>query len=152
MGFFSDLWEGTKTIAKGIGELITVLIDVLFEGAFWLVDKLFDAIEALFDFIDDMISAVISAVGDFFTGKGKDGEGGILPPTPEVIEVINKYDKIYGTDYVRKARAGKATIGYIQDGNGQIVGSSLVGSDKGFDQKIGEVHQRKRIYASKIKS
>lgn len=152
MGFFSDLWEGAKTLAKGFGEIIGALIEVLFEGAFWLIDKLFDAIEALFDFIDDMINAVISAVGKFFTADGKDGEGGILPPTPEVIEVINKYDKVYGTDYVRKAREGKATIGYVQDGNGEVVGASIVGSDKGFDQKIGEVHQRKRIFASKIKN
>lgn len=151
MGFFSELWEGAKTVGKGLLEIIGALVSVLFEGAFWLVGKIFDAIEALFDFIDDMIEAVIDAIGSFFTSDGKDGEAGVLPPTPEVIGIIEKYDKEYSTDYKRKAREGKATLGYIQDGNGKVVGASIVGSDKGFDSKIGETHKRKRIYATRIK-
>lgn len=151
MGFFSDLWEGAKNIVKGVGEILGVLLEVLFEGAFWLIGKVFDAIEAIFEFIGEMIDAVIDAIGNFFTSPDKDGEAGILPPTPDVVDVIKKYDKTYGTDYHRKAEQGKATLGYIEDGNKKVVGASIVGSDKGFDSKIGETHKRKRIYATKIK-
>lgn len=151
MSFFSDLWDGVKTAAGGVAKMLGAVLEVLFEGAFWLVDKIFDAIEALFGFIDETIDWVIESVGSFFTSKDKDGEGGILPPTPEVIEFIKKYDKEMGTSYHRKAQEGKASLGYVQDGNGKLSGVRVLGSKNGFASNISETHKLRRIFASKIK-
>lgn len=152
MGFFSDLWEGVKNVAGGIAKIVGTVLEVLFEGVFWLVDKIFDAIGALFDFIGETIDWIVEEVGSFFTSKDKDGEGGILPGVEEVEEIVKKYDKVYGTDYHRKVKEGKASIAYVEDGNGKIQGARIVGSDRGFDSKISEVHKRRRIFASKIKN
>lgn len=81
---------------------------------------------------------------------GGDSEGGLLPPTPEVVQVIEKYDKEYGTNYSRKAREGKATLGYVTNSAGELCGSKIIGSEKGFDSTIAAAHKRNRIYASKI--
>lgn len=152
MSFFSDLWDGVKSVAGGITKMLGAVLEVLFEGVFWLVDKIFDAIEALFDFIGETIDWVIESVGSFFTSKDKDGEAGILPPTPEVVDIIKKYDKEMGTAYHRKAQDGKASLGYVQDGNGNLSGVRVIGSEKGFESKISETHKRRRIFASKIKN
>lgn len=152
MSFFSDLWEGAKNVAGGIAKIVGTVLDALFEGVFWLIDKIFDAIEALFDFIGETIDWIIEEVGSFFTSKDKDGEGGILPNVKEVEEIVGKYDKEYGTEYHRKVKEGKASIAYVSDGNGKIKGARIVGSDKGFDSKISETHKRRRIFASKIKN
>lgn len=152
MGFFSDLWEGVKNVAGGIAKIVGTVLEVLFEGVFWLIDKIFDAIGALFDFIGETIDWIIEEVGSFFTSKDKDGEGGILPNVKEVEEIVKKYDKEYGTSYHRKVQEGKASIAYVEDGNGKIQGARIVGSDKGFDSKISETHKRRRIFASKIKN
>lgn len=151
MGFFSDMWEGAKQIVGGIGKIIGTVIDVLIEGAFFLVGIVFDAVVKLFEWIDDTIDAIIELVGSFFTSKDKPGESNVLPPTPEVIDVIKKYDKEYGTTYERSAKEGKATIGAIQDGNGKVVGARIIGSDKGFDSQISSAHKRNRTFANKIK-
>lgn len=151
MNFFSDVWEGAKQLVGGIGKIIGTVIDALIEGVFFLVGIVFDAVVKLFEWIDDTIDAIIELIGSFFTSEDKPGESNILPPTPEVVEVIKKYDKVYGTTYERSAKEGKATIGAIQDGTGKIVGARIIGSDKGFDSQIGSAHKRNRTYANKIK-
>jgi hypothetical protein len=151
MAFFSDLWNGAKQVFGGIGRMVDSILDVLFEGIFWLVDKIFDAVEALFDFIDTTIDSIIESVGSFFTSKDKDGEGGVLPIVDEVQKIAEKYDKEYGTDYHRKTKKGIASIAYVQDGNGKIQGAKFVGSEKGFGTQIAEAHKRNRIFATKIK-
>lgn len=151
MGFFSDLWDGVKDIAGGIANIVGTVVEKLFEGAFWLIGVIFDAVESLFEWIDDAIDTVVDIVGSFFTSPDKPGEGVILPPTPEVVEVVKKYDKEYGTDYHRKVREGKGSLAAITDGNGKVVGSQILGSDKGFDSTISAVHKRNRSYATRIK-
>lgn len=148
MGFFSSLWEGAKNVASKAWDAVCAVADFLFETAFWLVGIIFSAIEAFFEWIDDMIDSIIDTIGNFFSGG--DSEGGVLPPTPEVIQVVEKYDKEYGTTYSRKVREGKGSLGYVTDSQGKICGSKIVGSDKGFDTTIAAAHKRKRIYASKI--
>lgn len=149
MGLFSDLWEGAKNVASAAWDAVCSVAEFLFEAVFWLVGFVFSAIEAFFEWIDDMIDSIIEAIGEFFSGG--DSEGGILPPTEDVVKVIEKYDKEYGTDYHRKAREGKASLGYVTDAEGNIKGAKILGSEKGFDSTITAAHQRKRIYASKIK-
>lgn len=151
MGFFSDMWEGAKQVAGGIGKIMSSIVDVLIEGAFFLMGIVFDAVVKIFEWIDDTIDAIVELVGSFFVSEDKPGESVILPPTPDVITVIEKYDKIYGTDHVRHAKQGNATLGVIQDGNGKIVGTRIVGSDRGFDSQINSVHKRNRAFANKIK-
>lgn len=148
MGLFSTMWDGAKNLAGKAWEIVCEVADFLFETVFWLVEIVFSAIDAFFEWIDDMIDSIIESIGDFFSGG--DSEGGILPPTPEVINVIEKYDKEYGTTYSRKARQGKGSLGYVTDSSGNIRGSKIIGSEKGFDSTIGAAHKRNRIYASKI--
>lgn len=149
MGFFSSLWEDAKKVAGGLWDAVCHVASFLFESVFWLVEVVFTAVEALFEWIDDMIDSIIDAIGSFFTGGNS--EGGILPPSDEVVKVIEKHEKEYSTiPYSRKARQGKATIGYVTDKDGKIKGAKIIGSDKGFDTQISEAHKRNRIYATKI--
>lgn len=148
MGLFSDIWDGAKNLAGKAWEVVCSVAEFLFETVFWLVEVVFSAVEALFEWIDDMIDSIIESIGNFFSGG--DSEAGVLPPTPEVVKIIEEYDKEYGTKYSRKAREGKATLGYVTDSSGKLCGSKIIGSEKGFDTTIAAAHKRNRIYASKI--
>ena len=148
MGLFSNIWEGAKNIASKAWDAVCSVAEFLFETVFWLVEIVFSAVQAFFEWIDDMIDSIIESIGDFFSGG--DSEGGVLPPTPDVVKVIEGHDKEYGTPYSRKAREGKATLGYVTDSSGKICGAKIIGSDKGFDSTIAAVHKRNRIYASRI--
>lgn len=148
MGLFSSIWEGARNVASKVWDVVCAVAEFLFESVFWLVGVIFSAIEAFFEWIDDMIDSIINAIGNFFSGG--DSEAGVLPQTPEVVTVIENYDKEFGTTYSRKAREGKASLGYVTDSNGRICGAKIVGSDRGFDSTITSAHKRNRIYASKI--
>lgn len=152
MGFFSDLWDGVKDVAGGVAKVIGTVVEKIFEGVFWLVEKIFDAVEAIFEWIDDAIDTILDVVGSFFTSEKQPGESGILPPTPEVKAIADKYGKVYNEkEYPRKIREGKGSIAYIQDGHGNVVGARLVGSDRGFDSTISAAHKRNRTFATRIK-
>ena len=119
---------------------------------YWLENTIFSSEDNLFDFIEEMLNSATEKTGDYFTSKECDGEVGLLPPTSvTVIDIIKQYDYNHGTNYSSKIKEGKATLAYIQDGNGIIITTAIVGADNGFDSRISESFKRDNIYATRIK-
>ena len=119
---------------------------------YWLENAIFNSEDNLFDFIDEMINSASEKTGDYFVSKECDGEVGLLPPTSvTVIDIIKQYDYNHGTNYSSKIKEGMATLAYIQDGNGIIITTAIVGADNGFDSHISESFKRDNIYATRIK-
>lgn len=131
MGLFSNIWSGIKTIGSGVLEIVGAVLEVLLDVTFWLIEKVFDAIEAVSDWID----SIFDTIGNWLSGNK--GEVIILPPTPEVNNVVKELEKngkIHtAPTYHRNKNNG--TLGVIKSGN-QVKGVQFIGSNEGFDKEI----------------
>lgn len=141
MGLFSSIWSGIKTIGSGVLEIVEAVAEVLFDVSFWLIEKVFDAVEA----VSNWINSIFETIGDWLFGNK--GEIIILPPTPEVVNVIKTLEdqgKVHTAPTYHRNK-NKGTLGVIKSGN-QIKGMQLIGSDKGFDSVINRHLKNGKIY------
>lgn len=131
MGLFSGIWEGIKSIGNGILEIVGAVAEVLLDVTFWLVEKVFDAIEAVAGWIDN----IFDQLGNWLSGSK--GEVIILPPTPEVcnvIEELEKKGKVHTAPTYHRNK-DKGTLGVIKSSN-QVKGIQFIGAEEGFDEDI----------------
>lgn len=138
MAFLNDLWNGIKTVGRGILEITGTLIETLVEGFFWLVDKVFDAVEAVLDLFDWLFETI----GEIFSPNEKEKKLIILPTTQPLIDVVNT--NLENGNYVtapekvklrRKLETGEAKVSVVM-ADGKIKSTVITGSDKGFSADI----------------
>lgn len=148
MALFSDLWNGIKNVGSAIGELLSIIMDALVEGVFWLLDRVFDAFEAVLDLFDWLSEKV----GEMFTSSEKDKNLIILPTTPEVEKIIgNAFEKGNVTVAKEKVklRANKSKLQAIV-ADGKVKKMVIAGSEQGFSQEIKEATERGRLYKIQV--
>lgn len=143
MAFFSDLWNGIKNVGAGLLQIVDVIAESLIDAVFWLIDRVFDAIEAVFD----LVEWTFGKIGDWLSPKDKTGEINILPPTPEVVNIMKELEK-----------GGKVTTGQVVSiknrtaalqvlsSDGKVQKVLIAGSNKGFSSEIDNEIKQGKIY------
>ena len=143
MDFFSNLWNGIKTVGAGLLKIVDAIAEVLVDAVFWLIDRVFDAIEAVCDLVD----WTFTKIGDWLSPKTGTGEVVILPPTDEVNKIVGELEKqkkvTVGTKLKISARNAAVQVLVSDDKVQKIV---VAGSDKGFSSEIDRAIKTGNMY------
>lgn len=114
-------------------QIVGVVAGALIDSVFWLIDRVFDAIEAIMD----LVSWTFEQIGNWLSPKDKTGTVTFLPPTPQVIGLVEELEKQgkVKQGIAVKIKAGKAAVQTLVSDN-EVKRVVIAGSDKGFSTDI----------------
>ena len=149
MGLFSELWEGTKDVLKGAGNMIVGIFQMAFAAAVWIVKTIFTAAIHLTQFAIEVAKSLIGT-----NKKVETVEFAGKKTTQELYKMLQEVKEKNGVvigDEIDLAGKGIMFSESINEKGERELEDARIVEAYDFEDKINEADERGRIYVAPVK-